>query len=41
MNERDLVVNVLSFGDDEKSSGSRQMYKIELLYFTCHKAFSG
>ena len=33
--ERDLVVNVWSFGDDEQSSGSR------LRYFTGHKVFSG
>ena len=39
--ERDLVVNVWSFGDDEQSSGSRQRYKIGPLYFTGHKAFSG
>ena len=41
MDERDLVVNVWSFGDDEQSSGTRQRYKIGPLYFTGHKAFSG
>jgi len=41
MDERDLVVNVWSFGDDEQNSGSRQRYTIGLLYFTGHKAFSG
>ena len=39
--ERDLVVNVWSFGDDEQSLGSRQRYKIGVLYFTGHKVFSG
>ena len=39
--ERDLVVNVWSFGDDEQSSGTRQRYKIGLLHFTGHRAFSG
>ena len=31
----------VEFGDDMQSSGSRQRYKIGLLYFTGHKAFSG
>ena len=31
--ERDLVVNVWSFGDDVQSSGSRQRYQIGLLQF--------
>ena len=39
--ERDLIVNVWSFGDDVQSSGSRQRYYIELLHFTGHKAISG
>ena len=39
--ERNLVVNVWSFGDDEQSSGSKQRYKIWVLYFTGHKVFSG
>ena len=41
MDERDLGVNVWSFGDDEQSLGSRQRYKIGVLYFTGHKVFSG
>ena len=41
MDERDLVLNVWGFGDDEQSSGTRQRYKIGLLRFTGHKAFSG
>ena len=39
--ERELVVNVWIFGNDEQSSGSRQRYKIGILYFTGHKVFSG
>ena len=41
MDEKDLVVNGWSFGDDKQSSDSRQRYKIGLLHFTGHKAFSG
>ena len=41
MDERDLGVNVWSFGDDVQSSGSRQRYIIGLLHFTGHKVFSG
>ena len=32
-------MNMWSFGDDEQSSGSRQRYKIGILYFTGHKVF--
>ena len=31
----------VKFGDDMQSSGSRQRYKIGLLYSTGHKVFSG
>ena len=31
----------VKFGDDMQSSGSRQRYKIGVLYFTGHKVFSG
>ena len=41
MDERDLNVIVLHFGDDVQSSGSRQRYIIGFLYFTGHKAISG
>jgi hypothetical protein len=41
MDGKDLIVIIWVFGDDVQSSGSRQRYKIGLLYFTGHKAISG